>query len=429
VLSFLCLIGSGCALIGFGKQRQEQRPPVPARAAYVAEDGHVYTIDLAGGVPRRVSQIDGQVAGETTKGREAPTARWPTWAPDAARLAFVRVLVTPADVLAAAQVWTVAHDGSELRKVWESTDREPIYLAWSPDGRQIALLVQSTDDLELLILDVSGTEPARRVAIGNPFYFVWSADSTTLFLHVGSDRSGTSKPELFTIRLGPPDEVRSLGIVPGDFRTPAWSADGRTVVFIANGPDDVPMLSLIDPRGGDMTRLAAVPGQTAFALSRDGNRIAWGSRSETDRLAYDGLEVVSTDGRKRVRVTNDPVVAFFWSPTDQRIAFMTIEQSGQTVTWHVADADGNHPRRLVSFVPTLEQIRLLAFFDQYATSHGLWSPDGESLVYAVGIPGENRVFGEVSPGIVSSVSIGETPSTRRVASGSFVSMPVPSPAP
>jgi Tol biopolymer transport system component len=137
--------------------------------------------------------------------------------------------------------------------------------------------------------------------------------------------------------------------------------------------------------------------------------------------------VVTTDGRKRVKVTNEQVVAFFWSPTDQRLAFLTLERGGQTMSWHVADADGNQARRLVSFVPTLEQVRLLAFFDQYATSHGLWSPDGESLVYAVGIPGENRIFGEVSTGIVSSVSVGEGPTTRRVVGGSFVSMPVPSP--
>ena len=421
-------IGVGCAALGLGQlPAKPQRPSVPARAAYVAEDGHVYTVPLAGGDARRVSQIAGQVAGEPTAGYELPSGRWPAWAPDGSRVAFIRLLVGPSESLHVAQLWTAVPDGTTPQKVWEATDREPIYLAWSPDGAAIALLVQSSRDFELILVDARGVEPPRKLAQGSPFYFAWAADSRSLLLHVGDLNSGSSTPGLGVLRLGPPDEYRSLGIAPGRFRTPSWTADGRTIAFVADGPGGVPMLSLVSPQGGDITRLAAVGGQTAFAMTPDGARIAWSSRSETERLAYVGLEVASADGRTRTQVTEDLVVAFFWSPDADRLAFVTVNPSGTAFVWNVADADGANARRLGTFTPSSDQLRQLAFFDQYAISHGHWSPDGTALVYAVSPPGESRAPGAADPGTVMAVPVDGSTGPRTVVGGNVVALPVPAP--
>ena len=378
-----------------------------------------------------MSQIVGQVAGEITAGYEAPSGRWPTWAPDGSRLAFVRELIGPGDSLIVAQLWTVAHDGADLRKVWEATDQEPIYLAWAPNGALIAMLVQHATDLALVLVDTTGGQPPRTLAQGNPFYYTWAADSRALLLHVGDILTGSSQPGFGILRLGPPDEFRSLGIVPGRFRTPGWSADGRKVAFVADGPDGLPAISLVSPEGGDITRLATASGQMAFALTADGARLAWSSRSESDPLAYDGLEVVSTDGRRRTRVSNDRVMAFYWSPDYQRLAFVTIEggsgEGGSGFAWNVAEADGANARRLGNFAPTPDQLRTLAFFDQYAVSHGLWWPDGSALAYAVGQPGEQRVFGAAGPGTIMTVPADGSERARTVIGGNFVALPVPAP--
>jgi len=418
----------GCGLVGPGQPSRAARPPVPARAAYVAEDGHVYVVPLGGGDARRVSQVAGLVEGETTTGWESPTGRWPTWAPDGSRVAFVRVLVGPSDALIVAQLWTVAHDGTDLMKVWEATDQEPIYFAWSPNAALIAMLVQGDDDLELVLVDMTGGQQPRTLAKGNPFYYTWSADSRALLLHVGDTSSrATAKPELGILRLGPPDEYRSLGIVPGSFRTPGWSADGRKIAFVANGPDGVPAVSLVSPEGGDITRVASAAGQTAFALTADGARLAWSSRSDADRLAYDGLEVVSTDGRRRTRVTDERVIAFFWSPDQQRLAFVTLAQGSTSFAWNVADADGHDPKRLSTFTPSPDQIRTLAFFDQYAISHGLWSPNGGALAYAVDAAGSPRIFGSGGPGTVMTVPADGGERAKTLIGGNFVALPVPAP--
>jgi TolB protein len=294
------------------------------------------------------------------------------------------------------------------------------------------MLVQRDGDIDLVLVDTSGNEPPRRLGRGNPFYYVWSADSTALLVHVGSTgEAGASKPELGIIRLGEPgrtpDTYRTLGVTPSEFRTPGWSADGRTVAFVAPDADGVPSVSVVSPHGGDVTRLAATGSFTALALSKDGTRLAWSRRSELEPIAYDGLEVVSTDGRSRTQVTTSPVVAFAWSPDDRRLAFATLDVDNRGLAWYVADADGSNARRLGPFAPTLEQIRLLAFFDQYATSHGLWSPDSSALVYAIGLPGEQRLFVGPSAGAVQVLAVDGSTPARTLTSGNFVALPVPAP--
>src|SRR5450432_2271913 len=95
----LGLTAIACTGIGTALRATESRPTAPAKAAYVAPDGHVYVVPLGGGDARRVSQIAGQVPDETATGTEVPTSRWPTWAPDGSRVAFLRLLVDAGDAL------------------------------------------------------------------------------------------------------------------------------------------------------------------------------------------------------------------------------------------------------------------------------------------------------------------------------------------
>jgi TolB protein len=117
------------------------------------------------------------------------------------------------------------------------------------------------------------------------------------------------------------------------------------------------------------------------------------------------------------------VLAFFWSPNSERIAYITLANTpgsfnafdsksawlktlaqGQIprLVWSVFDVRTEETRRYGAFVPTREMIYLLSFYDQFAQSHRLWSPNSTHLVY-----------GEVSPDGQSFVSILDT--TRAVS--------------
>ena len=144
-------------------------------------------------------------------------------------------------------------------------------------------------------------------------------------------------------------------------------------------------------------------------------------------MVFDGLEVVTTDGRTRAKVTSAMVMGFWWSPDGKRLAFATVDDSSRTLAWNVADADGRNARRLGPFTPTSEQMRLLAFFDQYTVSHGVWSPDSSALVYAAGIPGEFRQLGMPSAGSIQVLSAEGGTQARTLAGGNVVALPVPAP--
>ena len=91
-------------------------------------------------------------------------------------------------------------------------------------------------------------------------------------------------------------------------------------------------------------------------------------------------------------------LAFFWSPDGSRIATLVVEPrgigpSGQSgvvfiaqpaptrLHWEVTTLADNAHQRFAAFEPSDEFLNLLPYFDQYALSLNLWSPDSTRLVY------------------------------------------------
>ena len=66
------------------------------------------------------------------------------------------------------------------------------------------------------------------------------------------------------------------------------------------------------------------------------------------------------------------------------LAAASVSAQGQRVlqlTWHVIDLTSGQAIDLNTFEPTESFIYLLTYFDQFAQSTAVWSPDSRSLVY------------------------------------------------
>ncbi|MCA9979440.1 MAG: hypothetical protein KDD89_01350, partial [Anaerolineales bacterium] len=114
------------------------------------------------------------------------------------------------------------------------------------------------------------------------------------------------------------------------------------------------------------------------------------------------------------RLVDKDVLAFFWSPNGRYIAYLTLADqvhprldddvpprivggyaAGQPVPqprdieelWlelHLLDVDQGQHRLLTLFQPNALFVnQFMPYFDQYALSHPLWSPDSQALVLPV----------------------------------------------
>ena len=52
------------------------------------------------------------------------------------------------------------------------------------------------------------------------------------------------------------------------------------------------------------------------------------------------------------------------------------------MTWKYVDRAGGGPLELVDFLPSPEFLTLLFFFDQYAYSNSVWSPDSSQITFS-----------------------------------------------
>lgn len=171
-------------------------------------------------------------------------ARQPAWSPDGRRIAF------QAYWDGNYHVWSVAADGSDLRKHTRGTfdHREP---HWSPDGRRIAF---------------------------------------------SSDRGGSY--DVWTVGV-PSGRVEQLTDAPGSEYGPAFSPDGASVAFASDGPGESGGVWVVE-EDGRPRRVAAVQGaQTAApAWSLDGATISYstvGGGRATLRAVPVGSAATSAD--------------------------------------------------------------------------------------------------------------------------------------
>ncbi len=391
-----------------GEESEASADPMPAgpaisapgRLAVLEADGSLYTAEADGS--NRSDLI-------TSPGAEL-TALQPAWSPDGDRLAWV---ISQARDGAIAGAIVVAGPRGEDPTV-TPTPFVPYYLAWSPTGDRVAFLGAGGDPeapVQMGVLDAGRADAdVRAVAGGEPFlYFAWGPDGRRVLAHAGFDR-------LEEVDL----EGRSTLVSrrPGLFATPAWSDDGRTLVYAERSRNGLQRLvATVD--GSPPEVLVEGRGALSFVLRPDGRAVAYQMLGERDGDLFDrratepgdGVRVVDLRTGAERRATSIRAMTFWWSPDGEQLLALAPEpeSTGEIpFLWQVwngrrtLDAEGRHS-------PTLQVLRDYApFFTQYAQSATPWAPDGSAFAFPVSSPdGAGQIIvqevggdpGAIGPGV------------------------------
>lgn len=376
------------------------------RIAVINDDGQLETM-APDGSDRRV----------LTLASDGASFQFPAWAPDSRRVAIIgsRPVGSGIYVLDDAARTGALND----HQIYFSADRAPFYLFWAPDGGRLAFLADHPlRTMSLNVVAGDGTDDSRLLATGAPFYWDWSEDGQRLLIHSGGDRSGDT---LSLIDLDGATQADNLAI-PGHFQAPGIGRDGRYWAFAEQVDGGLSALVVINTATGERTTYDQ-GGSMAISWSPERDQIAF-TRGAIDGHPFWGpLQLLDVETGEVRMLSSQMVLAFFWSPDGRSIAFITLgrDNDGDSVnvsapravssmagrvgslpvqqfsrgflTLSVVEADTGRGLRLMDFEPTVGYLsQFLPFFDQYALSHRIWSPDSSAIVLPVREDGGNAIL-------------------------------------
>jgi TolB protein len=335
------------------------------------------------------------------------TFRFPAWSPDGSSIAAIGQSTdgTGVYVFAARSPGGPTPDPSVI---YQSATQPPFYLYWTPDARSVTFLTTEVDGLALRIAPADGRAAASVVRTGAPMYWDF-IDSDRLLVHAGPAGSEGFFGEVGSGGTPFAGTERSAGA----FRSPAVSADGRFRAYLAAGDGAVGEV-VRESRDGSGTTRIRVFGSAAVDFSPTSDELAFVAPDQLSATAVPlpigPLRLLEPDGSEPRTILAGNVVGFFWSPTGDTIAALSLPSPYDTVTEarstgrgqltaatsglelrlsFVAATDGAVRSERTVHVSDLFVNQVLPFFDQYALSHRFWSADG--AVIALPITGDDDV--------------------------------------
>jgi TolB protein len=312
----------------------------------------------------------------------------PTWSATGERIAWT--LIERADGVRGSLITTSANGTTATRT---ATLFPPFYLYWSPDDSKVAYLSSWLRDnqptIALHVADIvaptdAGSSAARAVAatpvgVGQPFYFSWAPSSDRMIAHVGNR-------EVILIDLVA-QEPTVLVEDSANFAAPQWvgqdGASNRLLYVIQD--ENTAQLILSDAAGENEEFLTYLARQdfVSFSMNAPGNQIAYIETAEMVGFnAFGPLFLYDLEREIFEQLSNDPAIAFFWSPNGTALYFLTVEPTAEQIWLRVNVWDGVTVRQYARFVPSPSFARdYLPFADQYMQSMRFWAPDSSAVVY------------------------------------------------
>jgi len=384
-----------------------------------ANEQHIYTKPVDGGVPKRVV--------------EAP-AREPVFSPDGNRIAYVedKKLGTEGGGL-----WVVSAHGGTPKLVADAEHAtSPV---WSPDGRMIAFLDNTTRrQINIIPISENGGPAGQMMTVECPEGIDaitrltgWTPDNkigTIFFEH----------PEYELYTLPATGGIVTL-VAHGEklLRHPRWSPDSKRIIYTNNvreGRDGWLHYGLasISAEGGESSTIPVRADTQIIKLSYggggyispDGQTIVFAGHKKQEAWWLNHIWTLPIEGGEPKQLTNAPAPLTHWypcwSPDGKAIAFIRCKNDPTAFASadrgiFIISADGGEPRQLTRESDMLN-------FGCIA-----WSPDGKWLAYfslekeylrikVVPAQGEpSRVVGKLEQGLNVQMELAWSPDSKRIA--------------
>jgi len=289
----------------------------------------------------------------------------PELSPDGKRVAFLSDRKVYVGVYVASTL-----DGEILNQIVKgerSDEFETLHVlrsgfSWSPDGDAVCLVAKAGKADALHIVDAESGDIIRslRFPLDGMFTPAWSPDGSSIAF-IGTKYGGS---ELYVTDPNGQNLVR-LTDDYADERDPCWSPDGRRIAFAADR-DSPPSerfertydIYAIDVASRRVARLVASPGDDdSPAWSPDGRTIVYVS----DRDGTPNLYAATLDDSTSVRLTDliGGAASPSWDREGERLAFALYREGG----WDIAVVrdplanlvgEAEQPERFASIAPRLE---------------------------------------------------------------------------